>query len=118
ATRRIQMLNRFLVLAAAVAISSAANASPINTVASDKLVQDLTSRLAAQVPSGDPVYCSFDKPKEIELKDTANDLDFQVEIDCGVGTKKSHMNDIKIFVKGYMEDSEIYVTGLQLGKKL
>jgi|GEM_PF-6594393 len=109
----------FLICAVStVVFSGVCWASPINTVASDEFVQNMVSSLAAQSFSGDPVACGFDLPKEIELKAKGNDLQYQVEIDCGSGTPESHATDRKVFVKGFIEDSQVFVTGLQLGKQL
>jgi hypothetical protein len=117
-TEGVSMKTQNLLIVMAMLVSPTCFASPINTVASDDYVQDMVSRLASQSMSGDPVYCSFDKPKEIELKETNNDLEYQVEIDCGSGTQRNHTNDRKVFVKGFIEDSMVFVTGLQMNSRL
>src|SRR6185312_13140161 len=80
ANRSTEDKMKFILATGALAFSSLCFASPINVVASDGLVQNMVTSLATQSLSGDPVYCSFDKPKEIQLKDTANDTQYQVEI--------------------------------------
>lgn len=90
-------------------------------IASSDAVKKLVQGIAAQSMSGDPIYCNFeaDKIKVVSVIAKLNTLEYQVQFFCGGGQSvEDHATDIEIYVKGTIEDSEVFVKALQVGKKL
>ena len=112
-------MNYKLLAITAAMFSSVCFASPINMVSTDETVQSIVTTIAAQSPSGDPVYCDFVKATEVDENATkSGDLEVQALITCGPGTAKQHMNTIKVYVKALVGSEGVITTGVQLDQKL